>query len=614
VVRTGILEVGGSLGVAAVVAVASVVPIFILDGVDGALLTPLAQSFLVATAVSLLAGLTLAPVLATLLLSERSVGRADSPLARLLSAGHGRALAGILRRPIWSRSLAGVLVLVAAGALALFGSYPLSPTFKERDLLIAWETAPGASRLEMNRITGNLTAELRALPGVRNVGAHTGRALAADQIVNINSGEVWLSIDAAADYGATVGAVRDVVAGYPGIRTEVMTYSDKRVREVVSRGVADDLIVRIYGQDYAVLNAKAQEVLGIVSGVDGVADPRVRTHEVVPTVEIEVFVDKAAKVGLKPGDIRRQAATLVSATVAGNLFDEQKVFEVVVWGVPEVRQNVHAIRAIRIDAPTGGPGGRPTQVALGDVADVRVVPKPAMITHDQVSRSIDVVANVRGRGLGAVTADVRDRLRGVTFPREHHLEVLGEGEAQAGAEFRLWAYAIGAAILIFFLLQAALGSWRIAAMYFLLLPAALSGGVLVAALNESAGSVPALLGLVTVLVMAVRGAILQIRQYEQLRDSGHDHGPELVALGTRQRFAPTVTSLLATAAALLPMLVIGAAAGLEVLSPLALIILAGLASTALLNLLVLPGLYLTFAPRGATAGTANSGHGVTETA
>jgi Cu/Ag efflux pump CusA len=120
--------------------------------------------------------------------------------------------------------------------------------------------------------------------------------------------------------------------------------------------------------------------------------------------------------------------------------------------------------------------------------------------------------------------------------------------------------------------------------------------------------VPALLGLIAVLVMAVRGGVLQIRQYERLRESGHEVGPEMVALGTRQRFGPTVTSLLATAVALLPMVVVGAIAGLEVLSPLALIILAGLATTALLNLLVLPGLYLTFAPVTETARSKECAH------
>ena len=153
----------------------------------------------------------------------------------------------------------------------------------------------------------------------------------------------------------------------------MITYSDKRLREVRDPGCRRGLVVRIYGNDYSVLNAKAQEVLGIVSGVDGVAEPRVTAAQVAPTVEIEVSVAKAAKYGLKPGDVRRAAATLVAATVAGNLFEEQKVFEVVVWGVPAVRQNLTTIQNLMIDAPIGGPEGGPTQVRLDDVADVRVV-------------------------------------------------------------------------------------------------------------------------------------------------------------------------------------------------------------------------------------------------
>ena len=140
----------------------------------------------------------------------------------------------------------------------------------------------------------------------------------------------------------------------------------------MARGVAEDLVVRIYGNDYDVLRAKAQEVLGIVSGIDGVAEPRVRAAEEAPAVEIEVSVAKAAKYGLKPGDVRRASATLVAATVAGSLFEDQKVFEVVVWGVPAVRQNLSTIEDLLIDAPVGGPGGVPTQVRLGDVADVRI--------------------------------------------------------------------------------------------------------------------------------------------------------------------------------------------------------------------------------------------------
>jgi Cu/Ag efflux pump CusA len=388
-----------------------------------------------------------------------------------------------------------------------------------------------------------------------------------------------------------------VVQGYPGMRSDLVTYSDKRVREVTTTSTSDDLVVRIYGNDFDVLDSKAQEVLGIISGIRGVDHPHVVTAQVAPTVEIEVSVNKAAKWGLKPGDVRRAAATLVAATIAGNLFENQKVYEVVVWGVPQVRQNVDSIRDLRIDAPAGGPGNGPTQVRLADVADVRVVPKPEVILHDQVSRAIDVVANVRGRGLGAVTADVRDRLRQVTFPQEHHLEVLGEAQARANVGSELWAVIAGLAIFIFFLLQAAFGSWRLALLYFLLLPLALVGGLLLALAVRGSLSTVALLGLLTVLAMAVRGGLLQVGHYQRLEEEGVPPGPDLVARGSRDRFVPTVTATLAAGLALLPLVVYGGASGMEIVGPLALIVLGGLVTTAVLNLIVLPALYLRLTAR-----------------
>jgi CzcA family heavy metal efflux pump len=596
-IRVAVVEMRGPLFVAAVIAIVSVVPLLILDGVSGAFLNPVALGFLVATVVSMVVALTIAPALATLLLSRTSTQRRESPLAGWLERAYAGLLPRLLRRPVWPYATLGLLVVAGVISVPYLGGRPLSPTLQERDLLISWEAAPAASRTEMNRITTTVTAELRAISGVRDVGAHTGRALASDQIVNINSGEVWLSIDPAADYDATLAAVQEVVDGYPGVHSDVITYSDKRVRDVVARGVAEDLVVRIYGPDYEVLRAKAQEVLGIVSGISGVAEPRVKAAQEVPTVEIEVSVAKAAKYGLKPGDVRRGSATLTAATVAGSLFEDQKVFEVVVWGVPAVRQNLSTIENLLIDAPIGGPGGGPTQVRLGDVADVRIAPKPEIITHDQVSRSIDVVANVRGRDLNAVTDDVGDRLQQVTFPREHHLEVLGAGQEQASSDLRIWAYVIGAGILIFFLLQAGFTSWRLGSLLFLLLPAALAGGLVVAAVDQAAVSIVALVGLLSVLAMAVRGGLLQIKQYQRLQEEGQQPGAELVERGSRQRLIPTITSYLAAGLALVPLVVYGSVSGLETLSPLALIIVGGLVTTALVNLFVLPALYLRIAAR-----------------
>src|SRR4051794_26044294 len=467
-IHAAAVEMRVPLVVAALIAVASLAPIFLLDGVRGAFLTPVAQAFLAATVVSLVVALTIAPVLAMLLLSGASPHR-EPATARALERAYASLLPRLLRRPVTSYALVALLVVGGLLSVPFLGGRPLSPTLKERDLLVSWQAPPGTSLPEMNRITGLLTGELRSVAGVRDVGAHVGRAIAGDQIVGVNSGEVWLSIDSKADYDRTLSAVRQVLHGYPGIQSDLVTYTDKRVREAVTNSASDDLVVRIYGNDNSVLNAKAQEVLGIISGVPGVDQPHVVSAQVAPAVEIEVSVAKAAKWGLKPGDVRRSAATLVAATIAGNLFENQKVYEVVVWGVPGVRQNLDTIRDLRIDAPVGGAGNGPTQVRLADVADVRLVPKAEVILHDQVSRAIDVVANVRGRGVSAVSADVKNRLRQVTFPQEHHLEVLGETSSQSSAGFLLWSAIIGIAILVFFLLQAAFGSWRLASLYYVLL-------------------------------------------------------------------------------------------------------------------------------------------------
>ncbi|MDZ5446922.1 efflux RND transporter permease subunit [Micromonospora sp. 4G57] len=158
--------------------------------------------------------------------------------------------------------------------------------------------------------------------------------------------------------------------------------------------------------------------------------------------------------------------------------------------------------------------------------------------------------------------------------------MLGEAQAKATSDFRVWTFVIGAVILIFLLLQAGFGSWRVASLYFLLLPTALAGGLLLAALDRSAVSVVALLGLLTVLAMAVRGGTLQIRRYQRLADEGYPHGAELVELGSRQQVIPAVTGMLAAGLAVVPMVVYGSVAGLEIVSPLALIILGAVRTAA----------------------------------
>jgi Cu/Ag efflux pump CusA len=596
-VRAAALEMRGGVVVATVIAVLSVVPVLALGDVSGAFLRPLALAYVVALLASMVVALTVTPALALVLLPAASARRRESPVARRLSRAHTELLARSTGRPLWAFAVAGLLLLAGLATLPALRGPALAPALQDRGLLVTWEAAAGTSLPEMDRLTTAATRELRSLPGVRTTGAHVGRALLSDQVVSANSAELWVSLDPKADYGRSVAAVRDVVAGYPGLRSEVMTYPAQQLR-ATRTGSDKPLVVRVYGRDYDVLRAKAGEVARIVAGVDGVGQPHVSLPDFEPTVEVEVDITKAARVGLKPGDARRAAATMASGILAGNMYEQQKVFDVVVWGSPETRHSLTSIQNLLIDSPRGG------QVRLGDIADVRVRPDPTDIKHDAVARYVDVTADVHGRNLGSVTRDVEHAVASVTFPDEHHLEVLGESADRQSIRQRTWGYAIGFIVALFFLLQAAFSSWRLASMIFLLLPVALAGGLLVAAVQGSATTV-SLIGLLAVLAVALRGAVVQVRHYQRLeRDEGEPVGGDLVLRGSRERFVPAVTALLGSALALAPLAVMGGVAGLEVASPMAAIILGGLLTTALLNLFVLPTVYLRFArrPQPAPAG------------
>ena len=584
------VEVRSPIAYATVILVVAVLPVFFLEGLTGAFLPPLVVSYLLAIAASMLVALFVTPALSLLLLPGAPLERREPPLARLLQRGYERALAPVVHTPgrALAAGVAGLVVVLLGLATVPLLSQDLAPTFKDTDLLVRLDGTPGTSHPEMTRVTAQASRELRGIPGVRDVGAHVGRAVSSDQIVSVNSSELWISVDPSADYDRTVANIQEVVGGYPGLDGEVLTYPKKRIDAVLS-DADDGLTVRVYGQDLAVLRSKAEEVRQAIAGVDGTANQQVQRLVEEPTLEIEVDLAKAQQVGIKPGDVRRAAATMLSGIQVGNLFEAQKVFDVVVWGAPEVRNSLTSIRELMVDVPGGG------QVQLGEVADVRVKPALSVIRHDNVSRSIDVTADVSGRSLGSVVSDVEAALGNVQFPLEYHAEVLGDATDQQAAQRRLLAIAAIAAVVIFLLLQAAFGSWRLATVTFLTLPMALVGGVLAVLATGGVLSLGALVGFVLVLGIAARNLVMLVSHFQHLeRDDGETFGPGLVMRGARERLSPILLTAVAVALVLVPLLVLGNVPGQEILQPMAVAVLGGLVTATLLNLFVAPALYLRF--------------------
>ncbi|HJS69559.1 MAG TPA: efflux RND transporter permease subunit, partial [Gaiellaceae bacterium] len=321
----------------------------------------------------------------------------------------------------------------------------------------------------------------------------------------------------------------------------------------------------------------------------GVVDPVVREATEQPNVEIEVDIAKAREAGIKPGDVRRAEATLVQGLLVGSVFEDQKVFQVVVQGVPETHQTVSDIENLLIDTAGGN------HVRLGDVADVRITDGPIAIEREAVSRFLDVEANVSGRSVGDVASDVEDRLQTSVLPLEYHAEVLEDTAATPGID---WVIVLAVALTAFLLMQAAFWSFRLALLAFLLLPVALAGGVLAAAIDGGELSLGALIGLLAVFGLAARNGLLLIRHFQNLeRYEGEVFGGELVERGAQERLGSILTTATVLMVASLVFVVLGPRPGLEILSPMAVVLLGGLVTTTVVSLAVLPVLYLRFGER-----------------
>ena len=581
------LEVRSAIVYATLIIVLAVSPVFFLEGISGAFFQPLAFSYVLALLASMVIALTVTPALSLILLRNAKSRTEGSPLVRWLQHAYNAVLSRIIRRP---RKVLITAVVIALAGLAVWPwlGQELLPAFKERDLMVHWVTKPGTSHPEMIRIVTRASRELRSVSGVRDVSGHMGRALMGDQIVSINSGELWISVDLTADYEATVASIREVVDGYPGVFSEVLTYLKERTRVVLS-GASEAIVVRLFGPELDVLQREGEVVRQVISEIDGIVDLKVGLSVAEPHLEIEVDLAAAELYGLTPGDVRRSASTFIAGIVVGSFFEAQRVYDVVVWGTPDTRNSLSDIRNLLIDTPIGG------NVRLEEVADVRIAANPTVIRRDVNSRYIDIVANVRGRDLGSVVTDVERRIQEVEFPLEYHTELLGEYTELQSAQKSMLIYFLAAMIGIFLLLQASFGSWRLATVSFLTLPMALVGGVLVTFAVGGIISLGSLVGFLTVLGIAARNSIMLINHYQHLEQhEGETFGPGLVLRGARERLAPILMTALTTGMALLPLVVAGHIPGHEIEHPMAVVILGGLVTSTLLNLFVLPSLYLRF--------------------
>jgi len=587
VVLDASLEVRSAVVFATLIVILVFIPVFFLEGLAGAFFRPLAIGYVLAILASLIVALVVTPALSLMILpGDRGLSH-EPPLARWLKGPYTRALEGLLRQP-WGAIVFLILAFAGTGFLVTRLGQEFLPDFQETDFLMHFVEKPGTSIESMRRVTALASKELRAIPGVNHFGSHIGRAEVADEVVGPNFTELWISIDPDVDYASTVARVQKTVDAYPGLYRDLLTFLRERTKEVLT-GSSASIVVRIYGPDLARLRAKAQEVYAVMGKVNGAVNLKVEPQVLVAQVEVRSRPEALAQFGLTPGQVRKAVTTLVRGLKVGEIYQDQKKFDVVVWGVPEVRADLDALRNLRIDIPGGA------HVPLKDVADVRIVPAANEVKREGASRRIDVVCDAKGRDLGSVARDVEAAVRTLTFDQEYHPEFLGEYTHRQESQTRLLGLTGLAFLGILLLLYIDFKSLRLTLLVALTIPFALIGGVAGIALVGGSVSIGSLVGFVTVLGIAARNGIMLVSHYRHLHEvEGEPFGLPLVVRGAQERLLPILMTASATGLALLPLAITGNKPGQEIEYPLAVVILGGLITSTLLNLFLLPPLYSLF--------------------
>jgi Cu/Ag efflux pump CusA len=570
---------------ASVIVVLTLIPVFFLQGLAGSFFRPLAASYVLAILASLAVALTITPALSLILLPKAAHREKDAPLTAFLKAIYRRLLPPLLSS---STAIVGAVVVLVAGAVV---AYPylgeeLLPKFKETDFLMHWVEKPGIGIEAMDRITIRASKELRSIEGVRNFGSHIGRAKVADEVVGPNFTELWISIDDDVPYDETVANVQEVVNGYPGLYRDLLTYLTERIKEVIT-GASGAIVVRIYGPNLEQLRHTAEDVAAAMKDVEGVSSLKVEQQVLVPQILVTFLSEKMAEFGLTSAEIINASSTLIKGKKVGEIYEDQKIFDVVVWGEEDLRQDIDAIGHLLIETASGA------RIPLSEVAEIDIVPTPNTIQREKTSRKIDVICNVEGRDLGSVAREIEKTvLAEVDFQRGYHPEFLGEYAEAKASQQRLLLLSAFSIAGVFLLLLADFQSFRLSLIVFLSLPFALIGGIAGAFLGGGIISLGSLIGFVTVLGVAARNGIMLIGHYQFLQErEGMEFSRALILKGAEERLAPILMTALTTGLALIPLVISGNLPGHEIEYPMAFVILGGLTTSTIMNLLVLPVLY-----------------------
>ena len=589
------------------------VPIFALTGVEGKMFHPMAITVVMALTAALILSLTFVPAAVALFVT----GKVEEKESRLMGWAR-RLYAPALDKAMRLRTafVAGAvaLVVISGFAASRMGS-EFIPNLDEGDIALHALRIPGTSLSQAVAMQATLEARIKQFPEVDRVVAKIGTAEVATDPMPPSVADTFIIMKDRADWpdprkpkAQLVREMQAAVEQIPGNNYEFTQPIQMRFNELLS-GVRADVAVKVFGDDLDTLLEVGEQIEGIAAGVAGAQDVGLEQVTGLPTLQITPDRNALARFGLNVGDIQDVVAVSIGGVQAGQIFEGDRRFPIIVRLPETVRERVDEIGRLRIPLPAIGPSADVTMgaapdaglrgfVPLADVAKVEVVIGPNQISREDGKRRVVVTANVRGRDLGSFIEELQAKVDAeVEVPPGYWVAYGGTFEQLISAAKRLQIVVPAALLMIFALLYALFRSTKDAAIVFSGVPLALTGGVAALLIRDMPLSISAGVGFVALSGVAVLNGVVMLSFIRQLRESGSGL-EEAIREGALTRLRPVLMTALVASLGFVPM-AFNVGAGAEVQRPLATVVIGGIVSSTILTLLILPALYRMVHGRGA---------------
>ena len=562
-------------------------PLLSLEGLEGKLFAPVAMTIIMALASSLLLAFTVIPALASLVLHQE--GASEPVLMQKIQALYISVREWVWSKPRWLYSVSVASLVLAAILYSLLGK-TFMPTLDEGDILIQLQKLPSislASSLEID--TRVQQAILDNVPEVQSIVARAGSDELGLDPMGLNETDTFLVLKSKSEWRGTkediINELRVVLDGFPGLVYGFTQPIEMRVSEMLT-GTRGDVAIKIFGTDLAHLSEAALQIAQAVRSVPGAAEVIAPKAEGLQYVLVNLNRTTMGQAGFSVDALQQAFKNQIEGESLGYILKDGVRIPLTLKGSDASRQSTEGFKNLQLSAPDGR-----TWMA-STLADIHLIDGPIRVDHEQSVRFTNVQVAVDGRDLTGFVEDAKLAVSALRLPEGVRIVWGGQFENQQRASARLSLVIPVALVIIFTILLVTFGSLSQAGIIFLNIPFALVGGVVALSISGEYLSVPASVGFIALLGIAVLNGLVMVTHFnERLLDG--EAMEVVVRRGTERRLRPVLMTAVITALGMIPLL-LATGPGSEIQRPLAIVVIGGLFSSTLLTLLLLPKLFEHF--------------------